>query len=165
MKKSTSVGMVAANFHAQTDEANIALWLGLLEPYNEEIVYQSCMQLIKTCTNVQYGRMPMFGYMQQQLDALLHQTPSKEELKLQASMQWNQILEDCSMYGRNRKPEYNELTDKAIKAIGGWEYICNYPTAQMHWLEKEFCEKWEYLATQCTATAIETAKDNKALGA
>ena len=140
--KTASIAMIASAFGANADEKVVTLWLGLLSIYDEPTVYRAAVALIRKTVDAAYGRMPLFGLMQQELDAITGAVHGEENVRLQAEAEWSNLLTLIHVCGSYREPELNRTTKEAIRVIGGWEQACSWNIDELNWKHRDFVQFW-----------------------
>jgi len=160
MNKQQSIETMARFFGVNITPTILMDWLGMLEDYDDITVNKASKQLVCTCTEVQYGKMPVFAYMKKALDAVSGSLTSTERITLQAESEWNVLTEAISNLGRYKNPKFNPTTAYVLDKMGGWQEACSWETARYTWLKKEFVEKWTQLNGKENALqSLEMPKD------
>ena len=143
MDKMASINMVACAFGAKADDQIMTLWAGLLSPYDDNAVYRAAVALIRKTTDAAYGRMPLFGLMQQELDALSSALHGGDNVELQAEAEWGKLLEALEEYGSYREPtNLDKTTAQVVRLMGGWLYACSWMRDDLPFRHRDFVKLW-----------------------
>lgn len=140
--KRTSIGMISAAFGAELGEATYSVWLALLSPYDDTAVYRAAIALIRKTTDAAYGRMPLFGLMQRELDNLSAALHGEENVELQAEAEWNLLLDAMATSGLYRKPDFCRTTEQVVRMLGGWNCACSWTQSDIPFRHREFVKLW-----------------------
>ena len=140
--KMASIGMVAAAFGAKLTEEVSSLWLALLSPYDDASVYRAAVAMIRKTTDAAYGRMPLFGLMQQELDALSAALHGEDNVELQAEAEWGRLLEAMGTIGYYREPDLDRTTMQVLRLMGGWQYACSWMRDDLPFRHRDFIRLW-----------------------
>lgn len=140
--KMASVNMIASAFGAPISPEVAAIWFGLLSEYDDETVFRAAIALIRKTTEATYGRMPLFGLMQKELDLVTGALHGEENLSLQAEAEWMRLMTLVRTFGAYEVPTLDRTTDSVIRRIGGWSAVCSWPEKDLYWRRKEFLRVW-----------------------
>lgn len=56
---------------------------------------------------------------------------------------WDTVMIQARKTGRRTTASLGPIIDSAVRIIGGWEKIADYPTAQLQFLQRDFAEAYE----------------------
>lgn len=140
--KMASINMVACAFGAKADDQIMTLWAGLLSPYDDESVYRAAVALIRKTTDAAWGRMPLFGLMQRELDAITGSVHGEDNLRLQAEAEWDQFLDAIAACGYYRKPDFCRTTEQVVRMLGGWNCACSWTQSDIPFRHRDFVKLW-----------------------
>jgi len=143
--KSESLKMIIANCHSQADEGSTSVWAMLLAPYDDLTVQKATISLLQTIKqkDFQYGRLPVFSVMQEELDKITGSVRNSDNIALQAEAEWLKYPEYLRAYVRSKPYTQNPTTELVIQAMGGWETVRMWETQYLSLKKKEFCDLWQ----------------------
>lgn len=140
--KMASINMVACAFGAKADEQVMTLWAGMLASYDESTVYRAAIALIRKTTDAAYGRMPLFGIMQRELDSITGALHGEENVELQAEAEWSILLDAMATSGLYRKPDFCRTTEQVVRMLGGWNCACSWTQSDIPFRHRDFVRLW-----------------------
>lgn len=140
--KRTSVGMISAAFGSKLSDETYSVWIALLSPYDDESVYRAAVALIRKTTDAAWGRMPLFGLMQRELDSLSAAIHGEENVELQAEAEWGRFLDAIASCGYYREPDFERTTAQVIRLLGGWQSVCGWTKDDMPFRHRDFVRLW-----------------------
>jgi len=62
---------------------------------------------------------------------------------IKALAAWDAVLDTVRKKGRRFNGSLGEVSDAAVRMVGGWERICDQPTAQLQFLQRDFIEAYQ----------------------
>lgn len=141
--KMASINMIAAAFGSKVTEDVGSIWMALLSPYDDASVYRAAVALIRKTIDAAYGRMPLFGLMQRELDALSAALHGGDNIELQAEAEWGKLLETLDSVGSYREPELDKTTAQVLRLMGGWQYACSWMRDDLPFRHRDFVAMWK----------------------
>lgn len=136
--KLTTIYRLSKHFDIQFDENLAADWVSLLDAYTGAEVAAGGTHLIK---NYQY-KAPHVAHLIAAIDHVLGVPSAEKARELGASLAWHEVKAAAQKYGLQRKPAFDDTTERAVERIG-WEKICMTSESQSDWIEKTFCRVWQ----------------------
>jgi len=61
----------------------------------------------------------------------------------QALTAWSRVMLALESVGPHLDPKFDPTTSAAVRAMGGWQYLCGLDYSELKWQEKRFREHYE----------------------
>lgn len=159
-RKLAALTGLALNYGKELPAELTKLWMRLLEKHDAEVVELACEKVV---TEYEYKTLPPFAVIAKAIRQVSGELEPEQAREVAANEEWETLLASAGKYGRYNKPALDERTDAAIRAMGGWDAVCDWTQDSLPWKRKEFLEHWMRHAEHGDIMAL-PARDILALG-
>lgn len=154
-RKSMALFALALNYGKEMPEIQLECWMEMLTPFQPSVVERAVTQVI---AEYEYKTLPPFAVLLKAIKSQMGQIAPETARTLAADLEWEKVQEGIRKCGRNKMPGFCEVTERAIRILGGWEMLCDCKEEYLNLRRKEFVEKWCQYAEYSNLLALGTER-------